>query len=67
MEKLRPCMVKNRKAAFHKWEHKAWVIEPSIMASGHTGGQMELDVAIIEYEDGVVTECYPHEVRFTDK
>jgi len=28
---------------------------------------MEIDVAIIEYEDGVVTECYPHEVRFTDK
>jgi hypothetical protein len=28
---------------------------------------MELDVAIIEYEDGVVTECYPYEVKFTDK
>lgn len=64
---MRPCEVKGRKATFHKWEHKAWVLKPSPMVGGHSGGQMAMDLAIIEYEDGVVTECYPYEVKFTDK
>ena len=64
---MRPCEVKGRKATFHKWEHKAWVLEPSPMVGGYPGGQMAMDLAIIEYEDGVVTECYPYEVKFTDK
>lgn len=64
---MRPCIVKRRKATFHRWSHKEWVIEPGIAIGSHPGGQMSLDVAIIEYADGTVTECFPHEVKFTDK
>lgn len=44
-----------------------WVVEPSPMIGGHSGGQMSLTLAIVEYEDGTVHEAYPHEVVFTDK
>lgn len=64
---MRPCEVEGRKATFHKWSHKAWVVDAGLAIGSHPGGQMELDVAIIEYEDGTVTECYPYEVKFTDK
>lgn len=46
---LRPCIVKGRKALFHKWSVKS-----------------KETVAIIEYEDGAVTECYPYEIKFVD-
>jgi hypothetical protein len=36
------------------------------MIGGHNGGILKYTVGIIEYEDGVVTECYPHEIKFTD-
>lgn len=63
---LRPCIVKNRKALFHKWNEKSHIVEPSPMIGGHVGGVIKHTVAIIEYEDGVVTECYPYEIKFTD-
>ncbi len=63
---MRTCKVKGRKATFHKWSHKAWPVEAGLTVGSHRGGQMELDVAIIEYEDGSVAECNPCEVTFTD-
>jgi hypothetical protein len=63
---LRPCIVKDRKALFHKWSDKSRIVEPSPMIGGHNGGILKYTVGIIEYEDGVVTECYPHEIKFTD-
>jgi hypothetical protein len=62
----RPCWIKGRKALFHRWEEKRWVLEPSIMAGGHAGGQMSITLAIIEYEDGTVHEAYPYEIVFCD-
>lgn len=50
---IRPCYVNKRKALFHIWSKKEV-------------GTMLADVAIIEYEDGFVTTCYPHEIRFAD-
>lgn len=64
---LRPCIVKDRKALFHKWSDKSEIIAPSPMVGGHNGGVLKYTVAIIEYEDGVVTECYPYEVKFVDR
>ena len=64
---MRPCLVNGIKATFHKWMHKAWVVEPSPMIGGHPGGQMETDLAIIEYADGTVSQCSPIEIQFTDK
>ena len=53
-QELRPCYIKGRKALFHKW---------SINYINHTS----VEVGIIEYDNGVVTECYPHEIRFVDR
>lgn len=66
----RPCIVKGRKALFHCWEDKSQL---------HIGGKalrtidvdvpsgyIKTTVAIIEYEDGIVTECYPYEIKFCD-
>jgi hypothetical protein len=63
---LRPCIVKGRKALFHKWSDKSNIVPPSPMIGGHDGGVLKLTVGIIEYEDGVITECYPYEIRFVD-
>lgn len=65
-EDLRPCIVNNRKALFHKWSDKSKIVEPSPMIGGHAGGVLKYTVGIIEYEYGVVTECYPYEIRFVD-
>lgn len=60
----RPCMVKDRKALFHRWEEKA-SIRDAVMI-GTTSGQLAATVGIVEYEDGTVHECYPYEIRFCD-
>ena len=67
---LRRCIVKGKKALFHRWEDKSEL---------HRGGKalrtIDVDIpsgyikgtiAIIEYENGVVTECYPYEIQFLD-
>lgn len=64
---LRTCIVKGRKALFHKWSDKSSIVEPSPMVGRHKGGVVKYTTAIIEYEDGIVTECYPYEVKFVDK
>lgn len=67
MADLRKCTIKERIAYFHKWSDKSQIIPPSPMVGGHNGGVLMHTVAIIEYEDGVITECYPHEIKFIDK
>jgi len=62
----RTCVVKGRNVLFHTWEEKSSIVEPSKMMGGHDGGVIRTTVGIIEYEDGIVTECYPYEIRFTD-
>lgn len=34
---MRPCEVKGRKATFHKWSHKAWVIDAGLTIGSHPG------------------------------
>ena len=51
---LRPCLVKDKKALFHKWGHTKNLL-----------GQ-EFDVAIVEYEDGLVEEVTPNNLKFCD-
>lgn len=60
----RPCIVKGRKALFHRWEDRAWVYNP--ISIGLIPGQFKETVGIVEYEDGTVHECYPGEIRFCD-
>lgn len=63
----RPCTVNGRKATFHTWEHKAWVVAPGISIGSHPGGQIAITFGIVEYEDGTVHEVYPSEIIFIDK
>jgi hypothetical protein len=65
-ETLRPCIVKGRKALFHRWSDKGSIIPPSPMIGGHNGGTFTVPIAIIEYDDGAVVECFPSEVKFVD-
>lgn len=66
----RPCWVQGKKALFHRWDE---------IADLHIGGKalrtIDVDVpsgyikytlAIVEFEDGKIGRCYPHEVQFLD-
>ena len=69
-KEYRPCIVDGRKALFHCWEEKSEL---------HIGGKavrtIDVDVpsgylkatlAIVEFEDGSISECSPHKVQFCD-
>lgn len=62
----RPCYVRGKKALFHKWEDKSEIVSPSILKGGHAGGVIRATFAIVEFENGVVGEVYPHEIKFAD-
>lgn len=51
---IRPCLVKDKKALFHKWVHTKNLL-----------GQ-EFEVGIVEYEDGQVEEITPDNIKFCD-
>lgn len=63
---LRPCMVGDKKALFHTWNHYSEIVPPSVMVGGHSGGVVSDTYAIVEYEDGSVSRCEVGEVRFLD-
>ena len=64
---IRQCKVKGKNAFFHRWAEVSDVIMPSAMVGGHSGGEVKKTLGIIEYvDDGVVCECYPHEIQFLD-
>lgn len=62
----RPCYVEGKKALFHKWEDRSEIVSPSIMKGGHAGGVIRGTIAIVEFENGVVGEVYPHKIKFAD-
>lgn len=67
VREYRPCLVDGKKALFHRWAVRKQIVEPSIRVGGHRGGEVEVIVAIVEYENGKVAECYPIQVRFCDR
>lgn len=64
--KLRPCLVRGKKALFHKWIESKYFVEPSLLIGGTIGGQICHNFALIEYPDGWVTICEPKDVKFLD-
>ena len=64
---LRPCLIKGKRAWFHRWNEVRQVVPPSNMVSGHCGGVVSQTFAIVELEDGTVKECYPYEIKFLDE
>jgi hypothetical protein len=63
---LRPCLVNDKRALFHKWSDKSQIVEPSPFIGGDQGGVLMYTVGIIEYEDGQICECMPSQIKFID-
>ena len=38
-----------------------------MMAGEHNGGVISATLALVEFEDGRVEECYPHWIVFKDR
>lgn len=64
---LRPCLVSGKTAFFHKWAEYSDVVAPSPMVGGAPGGVIKSTLAIVEYEGGTVSRCYPEEIKFLDR
>lgn len=64
----RPCIVKNKKdgkkALFHRWSEIARMRDAVMV--GTVSGQIKETLAIVEYEDGTIEQCYPNEIQFCD-
>lgn len=63
---LRPCYAHGKKALFHKWVQRRELISSSIARGGHNGGEVELTLAIVEFENGQACELHPRDIRFAD-
>lgn len=50
----RLCIVKEKRALFHKWVHTKNLLE------------QEFEVGIVEYENGQVEEVTPNNIKFCD-
>ncbi len=62
----RPCYVDGKKALFHKWVDKSEIVSPSVLKGGHAGGVICDTFGLVEFENGVVGEVYPHKIKFAD-
>lgn len=60
----RVCLAKGKKALFHRWADYAQIRDAILQ--GTTAGQLAQTFAIVEYEDGTISECYPNQVQFCD-
>lgn len=63
---MRMCRAKGTRAIFHRWSEVAEVIPPSPMRGGHGGGQIKYTTAVVEFENGQVTEVMANDVVFFD-
>ena len=55
---LRPCLIKDKRALFHRWDEVRQVVPPSNMIGGHCGGVISQTFGIVELEDGTVKEWH---------
>lgn len=64
---LRKCIIKEeRKGYFHGWFQRSEVAAPNSFIGGHSGGQLQDVIGLVELEDGRMTEVIPFDLRFTD-
>lgn len=57
---------KDIKALFHCWSHRSEIVGELYLRGGHSAGQFSSTFAIVEYEDGMVHEVEPCNIRFVD-
>ena len=62
----RPCYVKDQKAMFHCWYQESYVVGPSVLVGGHSGGTVGNVKGVVEFEDGLVHVVCPTDIRFAD-
>lgn len=67
----RPCLVKGRKAIFHRWGEGKKIFHDFLMVDGiekatWTSIKETISTAIIEFEDGTVAEVDPTDIKFYD-
>lgn len=67
---VRPCIVtqngEEKKALFHMWNNFAKPVAADVYAGGCPEGQISIVFGIVEYEDGIVDEVRPAQIRFVD-
>lgn len=61
---LRPCIVDEKNALFHRWENFQTVVEASPLVGGHLAGQISYTLGIVELEDGRILKVMPKKIRF---
>ena len=67
---MRDCLVLVDKAVeptpakFHLWSQEMYVIAPSVMVGGHSGGQMSEVYGLVEFPDGTCHLVRPTQIRF---
>lgn len=68
MNTERPCIIvgENTHAKFHKFFTQAYIVAPSVMVGGHSGGQVSNELALIELPDGSVISVPATNIQFTD-
>lgn len=71
MSELRKCKASIKgedvECLFHCFSVRSEVIQPSIMIGGHTGGNVQYPVALVELHDGSMVELPAFMIRFIDK
>lgn len=64
--KLRPCMVNGVKHLFHCWGYDSYIVPPSILKGGHSGGVVANTFGIVEDEEGFVHKASVEKIVFLD-
>ena len=62
----RPCFYEGERAIFHCWAERREMVMESPLVGGHPAGIIAATFAIIEFEDGRVSEIRPNKIRFAD-
>lgn len=67
---MRKCKVfinhEEKRAWFHKFYHESRIVKPSAFLGGHDGGCVEIEVALVETEDGHIHKANVCDVCFID-
>lgn len=66
MKELRPCLFKDKKALFHRWDEVSQAVEAGFAIGSHPAGWLKYTLAIIELEDGKIVEVSPELIKFLD-
>ena len=63
LNKLRPCLVNEKQAFFHRWINHS---QP-VAAGSAPAGIIAYTLGLIEYEDGQVDEVPPKAIKFLNR